>query len=55
VVEGIPEEVPVAALPGGLRQNLADSGDKPSMIVGDDELDAPEAARFETGAMQEIG
>ena len=44
VVEGVPEEVDVAALEGGLGQDLADGGPQAGVIVGDDELDAVQAA-----------
>lgn len=44
VVEGVAEEVNVAALVGGLGQDLADRGAKAGVVVGDDELDAREAA-----------
>jgi hypothetical protein len=37
-------QVDVAALEGGVGQDLADGRAKAGMIVGDDELDAVEAA-----------
>ena len=45
VVEGVPEEVDVAALEGGLGQDLADGGPEAGMVIGDDELDAGKARR----------
>jgi hypothetical protein len=43
VVERIPEEVHVAALPSGLGHDLADRTDQAGMIVGD-QLDTQAAA-----------
>ena len=44
MIEGVAQEVDVAALEGGFGQDLADGRAKACMIVGDDELDAIEAA-----------
>ena len=44
MVEGVPEEVHVAALVGRLGQGLADRGAEAGVVVGDDEFDAMEAA-----------
>ncbi len=44
VVEGVPQEVDVTALVGGLGEPLADGGPEAGVVVGDDELDAMEAA-----------
>ena len=44
VIEGVAQEVDVAALEGGLGQDLADGRAQACMIVGDDQLDAVEAA-----------
>ena len=47
VVERVPQEVHVAALPDRLGQQLRHSPLQPGVVVGDDELDAVEAAGFE--------
>src|SRR6516165_9907562 len=44
VIEGVAEEVDVAALESGFGKDLADGRAKAGVIVGDDELDAVEAA-----------
>ena len=44
MVEGVTEEVDVAALEGGFGKHLPDGCAKACVIVGDDELDAVEAA-----------
>ena len=44
MVEGVTQEMDIASLKGGLGEDLADAGAKPGMVVGDDELDAIEAA-----------
>ena len=44
MVQGVSEEVHVASLHGRLREDLADGRAKAGVIVGDDELDAAEAA-----------
>lgn len=36
----------VAALPGRFLDHLADRRDQAGMVVGDDQLDAPQAARL---------
>ncbi|GLS36973.1 hypothetical protein GCM10010869_25650 [Mesorhizobium tianshanense] len=38
MIERVPEEGHVAALPGRLRDDLADRSDQPSMIVGHDQF-----------------
>lgn len=43
VVKGIPQEMDVAALPGGFGQHLEDRFLESGMIVGDDELDPVQA------------
>ena len=45
MVEGVAQEVHVAALDGRFGEDLADGRAKARVIVGDDELDAAEAAR----------
>ena len=40
VVEGVPEEMDVAPLPGGLGQDLPEGLAQPGVVVGDHELDA---------------
>src|SRR5579884_449342 len=52
VVERVAQEMHGAALPGGLRENLADRRLQTLVIVGDDELDAGEPTRLQAG--QEI-
>src|SRR6202040_3961263 len=47
IVEGVAQEVDVATLPDGLRQDLADRLLQPRMIVGDDELDPEQAAALQ--------
>src|SRR5690606_9982938 len=47
VIERVPEKVDVAALPCRFRDHLADRGDQPGMVGGDDQLDALEPARLE--------
>lgn len=47
VIERVPEEMHVAALPGRFRDDLADRRDQAGMVVGDDQLDALEAARLQ--------
>ena len=44
VIEGVAQEVDVAALERGVGQDLADGRAQACMIVGDDQLDAVEAA-----------
>jgi hypothetical protein len=44
MVEGVPEEVDVAALESGLGEDLADGAPEAGVVVGDDELDAAEPA-----------
>jgi len=44
VIEGVAQEVDIAALEGGVGQDLADGRAQAGMIVGDDQLDAVEAA-----------
>ena len=44
VIEGVAQEVDVAALEGGVGQDLADGRAQACMIVGDGQLDAVEAA-----------
>ncbi len=48
MVQGVAQEVHVASLHGRLRENLADGCAKAGVIVGDDELDAVEAAAAQT-------
>jgi hypothetical protein len=47
VIERVPKEMNVTALPGGLRDHLADRRDETGMIVGDHQFDAPQAASFQ--------
>ena len=47
MVEGVSEEVDVAALPSGLGQDLHDASPQSLVVVGDHELDAAKAALFE--------
>src|ERR1700756_1032813 len=47
IVEGVPEEVDVTALPDRLRQDLADRLLQPRMVVGDHELHPEQAAALE--------
>lgn len=47
VIERVPEEVHVAALPGGFGDHLADRRDQAGMVVRDNQLDALEAARLQ--------
>jgi hypothetical protein len=44
MVEGVAQEMDVAALKGGLGEDLADRRAKPGMIVGHHQFDAVEAA-----------
>ncbi|MBB5574623.1 hypothetical protein GGD50_003252 [Rhizobium paranaense] len=46
VVERIPEEMHVTALPGRFRYHFADCRDQSGMVVGDDELHTPETRRL---------
>ena len=39
MIERIPEEVHIAALPGGFRDHLADRCDQAGVIVGHDQFD----------------
>ena len=47
MIERVPQEVHVAALPGRTGQDLANGLPKTFVIVGDDELDAEQAALLE--------
>lgn len=47
MIERVPEEVHVAALPGGFGDHLADRCHQAGVIVGHNQLDALEAARLE--------
>ncbi|BCH05295.1 hypothetical protein MesoLj131b_72940 (plasmid) [Mesorhizobium sp. 131-2-5] len=47
VIERVPEEVHIAALPCCFRDHLADRSHQAGMVVGHDQFDAPEAARLQ--------
>ena len=49
MVEGVAQEVHIAALPGGLGQDLGDALAQAGVVVGDDELHAGEAALPQAG------
>src|SRR6202171_6672464 len=48
IVQGVAEEMDVATLPDGFRQDFANRRLEPRMIVGDDQLHAVEPARLES-------
>jgi hypothetical protein len=48
-IEGVPEEVHIAALPGGFWQDFADRLLEAGMVVADDKLDACQAAPLQPG------
>src|SRR5580700_7336697 len=47
-VQRVTQEMDIAALPDGVRQDLTNRRLKPRMIVGDHQLDAVEPARLES-------
>ena len=47
MVERVSEEMHIAALVSGLRQNLAQHRSQPGVIVGDDKFDPMQTARLE--------